>query len=341
MSIDLRSDTVTKPTEPMRRAMATADVGDDVYVEDPTALRLQERAAEILGKQAALFVPTGSMANQIALLAHCRPGDEVIVGHGAHTNVFESGAGGAFAGVQFVTVGTGGLFEAEEMEAVIRPRSVSTPVARSRLVEVENTHNLSGGRVFPQGNVVEIAERAHARGLSVHVDGARIWNAAVATGISPATLCAPADTVSACFSKGLGAPVGSVIAGTADLIAEARRFRRMLGGGMRQVGILCAAALYALDHHMDRLVDDHDHARALAEGIAGTTGFVCDPARVETNIVNFAVSTMEATKFSMNAAEHGVLVNPIGPRSLRAVTHLDVTRTDIERAIAAFRRASG
>jgi threonine aldolase len=242
-TVDLRSDTLTRPTEAMRRAMASADVGDDVYGEDPSAAALEARSAELLGKEAALFVPSGTMANQIALLLHCRPGDEVVVGRGAHLFYYEGGAGGAWAGVQFLEVGTTGLFTAEDVRAAVKPLAYWLP--RTRAVAVENTHNRSGGRVFPEADFAAIAEAARSKGLALHVDGARIWNAAVATGKTPAELTKHADTVSACFSKGLGAPVGSVIAGTGAHIDEARRFRRMLGGAMRQVGVLCAAATYA------------------------------------------------------------------------------------------------
>jgi len=338
MLVDLRSDTLTRPTEAMRRAMAQAEVGDDVYGEDPTAERLQERAAEVLGKEAALFVPSGTMANQIALLLHCRRGDEVIIGEGAHLFFYEGGAGGAWAGAQFVEVGAGGLFTADDMEAAIKPDAYY--LARTRLVCLENTHNRAGGRIFPQADVARVAERAHARGLAVHLDGARIWNAAVASGESPASLCAPADTVSACFSKGLGAPVGSVIASTRDHVEEARRLRRMLGGAMRQVGVLCAAALHALDHHVERLSEDHRHARILAEALAAARGLRCDPAGAETNIVIFDVLGGDAGPVVDGAAANGVLVSAIGPARVRAVTHLGVDRAGVERAAEVLARAA-
>lgn len=335
--VDLRSDTVTRPTDAMRKAMAEAEVGDDVYGEDPTARALEERAADVLGKEAALFVPSGSMANQIALHLHCRPGDEVVVGEGAHCFFFEGGAGGAFAGVQFVPVGRGGLFGVADLEAAVKPRVYY--LAQTRLVALENTHNMAGGRVFPQDEVLTIAARARELGLAVHLDGARLWNAAVASGRSEAELAAPADTVSACFSKGLGAPVGSVIAGRRDVIEQAKRYRRMMGGAMRQVGVLCAAALHALDHHRSRIGEDHETARRLAVGLSAA-GLGCEPGDVETNIVMFDVPT-DASEIVRRAAEGGVLLNAVGPRRVRAVTHLDVGPSDIDRAVEVLARAAG
>ncbi len=328
--IDLRSDTVTRPTLAMREAMARAEVGDDVYGEDPTVQRLQERVAALLGKEAALFVPTGTMANQIALLCHCERGDEVLVGEGAHCMLYESGAGSAWAGVNFAVVGRGGTFTAAECANAIKPAEYHFP--RTRLVALENTHNRGGGRVFPQVDAIAIAELAHARGLRVHLDGARIWNAAAATGQSPAVLAAPADSVSACFSKGLGAPTGSVICGTREFVARAHRFRKMLGGGMRQSGVLAAAGLYALDHHLPRIGDDHAHARLLAERLAVVDGIACHAHAVESNIVNFDLPGRDAARFAAIAARRGVRVNAIAPDRVRAVTHLDVSRTDVEAA---------
>ena len=336
--IDLRSDTLTMPTEAMRRAMAAAELGDDVYGEDPTVRRLEERAAEALGKESALYTPTGTMANQIALLVHCRPGDEVIVGEGAHVFFYEGGAGGAFAGVQFLEAGSGGLFTADELEGCIKPDYYF--LARTRLVAIENTHNRAGGRVFPQSDVEAIAQRAKARGMSVHLDGARIWNASVASDATPAALAAPADTVSACFSKGLGAPVGSVIAGSREHVDLARRYRRMLGGGMRQAGVIAAGALYALEHHVERLAEDHEHARVLARGLAGADGLRCDVAAVETNIVAFEVETGTADAFVARAESAGVLLHALGPKRIRAVTHLGIERDDIARAVTILSRVA-
>ena len=329
--VDLRSDTVTRPTAAMREAMARAEVGDDVYGEDPTVRRLQERAAELLGKEAALFVPSGTMANQIALLCHCERGDEVLAGEGSHCMAFESGAGSAWAGVSFCVVGRGGLFDVEQMQSAIKPREYHYP--RTRLLVLENTHNRAGGRVFPQRDVEALAQAARVHGLSVHIDGARIWNAAVASGRSPAELAAPADSVSACFSKGLGAPVGSVLAGSSALVARAQRFRKMLGGGMRQAGVLAAAALYALEHHVARLADDHAHARLLAEGLLRLPGVRCAASDVQTNIVNFELSGLPASRFVAEAGKHGVRLNAIGPQAVRAVTHLDVSRADVDTAL--------
>jgi threonine aldolase len=336
--VDLRSDTLTRPTGGMREAMARAEVGDDVYGEDPSVNRLQERAAELLGKEAALFVPTGTMANQIALLCHCERGDEVLAGEGAHCMLYESGAGSAWAGVSFSVVGRGGLFDAVQMLAAIKPGEYHYP--RTRLVALENTHNRAGGRVFPQADVVAIAEAARACGLLVHLDGARIWNAALATGHAPSVLAAPADTVSACFSKGLGAPAGSVLAGSRALYARAHRFRKMLGGGMRQAGVLAAAGLYALDHHRERLIEDHAHARMLADGLARIPGVTCDTERVETNIVNFELDAPQAARFASLAAAEGVKLNATGPQRLRAVTHLDIARADVLEAIERLTRAA-
>ena len=314
----------------MRDAMAQAPVGDDVWGEDPTVTRLQERAADLLGKPAALFVPSGTMANQIALLSHCDRADEVFVGEGNHCLFYESGAGQAWAGVSFTVVGHHGLFTAEQLVDTIRPRDQHFP--RPRLVAIENTHNRSGGRVFPQRDVEAIAETAHARSLSVHLDGARIWNASVATGCPPAALCAPVDSVCACFSKGLGAPVGSVLAGDTDFIARGHRYRKMLGGGMRQAGILAGACLHALDHHVERLADDHENARALGQALSVIDGLRCDPTQVETNIVVFEVQSTRATDFVARAADRGVKLVALNRSHVRAVTHLDVSAADIREA---------
>ncbi len=334
--IDLRSDTVTKPSPEMRRAMADAEVGDDVYGEDPTAHKLEARVAELLGKEAALFVPSGTMANQLALLLHCRAGDAVLVGEGTHCMVYETGAAAAWARVQFSIVGKGGLFSADEMEAAVDPLADYLP--RSRLVVLENTHNRGGGRVFPQAEVERIATRAHARGLFVHLDGARLWNAAAASGVALHTLAAHADTVSVCFSKGLGAPVGSALVGSRAHIVEARRFRKMLGGGMRQVGVLCAAALIALDQR-ERLHEDHALAQHLAKGLARDAGWSIDLSRVETNIVNITVADGGAPALSAKLRQAGLLVNAMDASTLRAVTHRDVSRADIDRALLVCRDA--
>ncbi len=342
MTIDLRSDTVTQPTPAMRRAMAEAPVGDDVYGEDPSARLLEERVAELLGKEAALFVPSGTMANQVALQLHCRPGEEAIIGENSHVFLYECGAAAAFGGVTLVPVGTGGLFDAAQMEAAIKEDHYY--LAPSRLVWVENTHNVAGGRVFPQDQIVALADRARARGLSLHLDGARIWNAGIATGLPLDVLAAPFDTVSACFSKGLGAPVGSVIAGPRELIeVRARRIRRMFGGAMRQVGLLCAAAHHALDHHLGRLATDHENAALLAHGLADVPGITCDASAVETNIVNFDVADVAggASAFVTRARAAGVLVGAIDEQRVRAVTHLDVSRAAVLEAVELLSGAVG
>ncbi len=338
MIVDLRSDTVTRPTAAMRRAMSEADVGDDIYREDPTARALEERAAAILGKETALFVPSGTMANQIALLLHCRPGDDVVIPRDAHARLYESGGASAWAGVQFTEAGDGGRLDVAALEAALHPPDYHCP--RSRLLALENTHNRAGGRVLPQEEVVRVVRRARELGLGAHLDGARIWNAAIATGLAPDVLAAPFDTVAACFSKGLGAPVGSVLAGSKALMSDALRIRKRLGGGMRQVGVLCAAALHALDHHRERLAEDHANARALASILSAIDGLVCDPARAETNIVIFDSLRVAPAELSARAKREGVLVSPFGGASVRAVTHLDVDRAGIARAADVLRASA-
>ncbi|MET0342053.1 MAG: GntG family PLP-dependent aldolase [Polyangiales bacterium] len=334
MQVDLRSDTVTRPTPAMRRAMADADVGDDVYGEDPTAQRLEEETAALLGKEAALFVPTGTMANQIALMLHCRPGDAVVVGAAAHCMAFESGAGAALAGVQFDVASERGLYDASELERALAKSGDLFP--RTRLVALENTHNRDGGAVWPSAQAHEVAALAHARGLPVHLDGARIWNAAIATGETPAALASYADTVSVCFSKGLGAPVGSAFAGSHAHVREARRFRKMLGGGMRQVGVLCAAARHALAHHRSRLAEDHALAAQLARSLSRLPGLVVHSP--ETNIVLVDLRTHAAPELVSRLREAGVLLNAVSPTRLRAVTHRDLSTADIDAASGVMAR---
>ncbi len=331
---DLRSDTVTRPTPAMRAAMAAADVGDDVYGEDPSVRALEERVAAVLGKESALFVPSGTMSNQIGLLVHTRPGDEVIIGEGSHCAFYESGAASAWAGVQFAIAGRGGLFTAEQALEVIKPPQDHFP--RTRLVVIENTHNRAGGRVFPQVEVLEIAAAARANGLGLHLDGARIWNASVATGLDVAELAAPFDTLSVCFSKGLGAPVGSAFVGSRDHVVAAHRFRKMLGGGMRQAGILAAGALHAVEQHRARLADDHAAARILADTLRGAPGIELAP--VETNIIVLTTQNLPAAELARRAAAAGVLMNATGKQTLRAVTHLDVDASQVKRAAEALRR---
>lgn len=329
--IDLRSDTVTRPTPAMREVMARAEVGDDVFGEDPSVRALEEEVAALVGKEAALFVTSGTMSNQLAIALQTRPGDEVIVGEGAHVVFYESGAGAALSGVQFTIAGSGGLFVAEEMEERIQAGPYWSP--RTSLVCVENTHNRAGGRIFPQHAADRIGELARSRGLAVHLDGARIWNAAAATGLSPVHLASPFDTVSVCFSKGLGAPVGSALCAPREMIERARRLRKMWGGGMRQSGILAAAALHALHNHRSRLVEDHEAARAFAERAARIDGARVDLARVETNIVNVDLDApLTGDGVALAAKGLGLLVNASGPRRIRVVTHLDAPRADVERA---------
>jgi threonine aldolase len=336
--IDLRSDTVTRPSPAMREAMARAEVGDDVFGDDPTIHALEAEVAALVGKEAALFVPSGTMSNQIAIALHTRPGDEVIVGEGAHVVFYESGAGAALSGVQFAVAGAGGLFDADAMEARIHPDDFHAP--RTSLVCVENTHNRAGGRVFPQADAIAIADRARKRGLAVHLDGARIWNASVATGLSPAELAAPFDTASVCFSKGLGAPVGSALCMPRALVPMARRFRKRFGGAMRQSGILAAGALYALRHNRERMKDDHENARQLAERIARAPGASVELSRVETNIVNVDLEAPRTGAAVVAAAkELGLLVNASGPRRIRVVTHLDASAADVLSAADLLARA--
>jgi threonine aldolase len=327
--IDLRSDTITRPTAAMREAMARAEVGDDVFGDDPTVHALEEEVARITGKEAALFVTSGTMGNQLAIATQTRPGDDVVVGEGAHPVHYEAAAGAALSGVQYTTAGRGGFFTADELEAAVQPRVYWAP--RTSLASIENTHNRSGGRVWPAAQARAVGERARALGLATHLDGARIWNASVASGLDVAAWCAPFDTVSVCFSKGLGAPVGSAFCGPKALVVEARRFRKRWGGGMRQAGILAAGALHALAHHRARLAEDHANARALAEKLARTPGMRVDLSAVETNLVNVDLD-VPADAVARRAGELGVLVNASAARRLRAVTHLDVSRADIDAA---------
>ena len=331
--IDLRSDTVTLPSPGMRQAMAAAPVGDDQYGEDPSVNRLQERIAELLGKEAALFVPSGTMANQIGLKILTRPGDDVVVGEEAHIVWHESGAAAANSGVQFTVVGRGGLFTATDLRTAYKPPGhiVFPPTT---LVTIENTHNRGGGVVFPQAEAVAICAAARELGLASYLDGARLFNAAAATGRSLAELAASFDLVSVALSKGLGCPVGSLIAGRHDDISRARRARRMLGGAMRQSGILAAAGLYALDHTLARLVEDHANARILAERLAGVQGVCLDLATVQSNIVIFRMEegAPDAATIVARAQETGVLVSAFAERTVRAVTHLDVSREQCRRA---------
>jgi threonine aldolase len=332
--IDLRSDTVTKPSRSMRDAMANAEVGDDVYGEDPTVIRLQERAAELTGKPAALFVPSGSMANQVAIGALTTAGDEVIGGEGAHCFLYEGGAGPRLNGVQFQLVGKGGGFTADDVRAAFKEDNHH--YAPTTLVAVENTHNRGGGFVWKLETIQAVTRTAHELGMKTHLDGARLFNAQVKTGVKAATWAAGFDTVSFCLSKGLGAPVGSLVCSTKETIVKVHRLRKMFGGGMRQAGILAAAGLYALEHNVDRLAEDHANAALLAERLANAKGFDIDPATVETNIVIFGLGTgaPDAETFVARAKEQGVFLNSVAARRVRAVTHLDVSRAQVEDAAA-------
>jgi threonine aldolase len=331
--IDLRSDTVTRPAPGMRRAMAEAPVGDDQYGEDPSVNRLQERIAELLGKEAALFVPSGTMANQIGLKLLTSPGDDVVVGEEPHIVWHEAGAAAANSGVQFTTVGKGGLFTAADFRAAFKPPGhiVYPPTT---VVAIENTHNRGGGVVFPQADAATIAAAARELGVRTYLDGARLFNAAAASGRTPAELAAPFDVVSVALSKGLGCPVGSLVAADRPTIARAIRIRRMFGGAMRQSGILAAAGLHALDHNLARLVDDHANARVLAERLAGLRSVELDLATVQTNIVIFHLrpGAPDAAAIVARAKELGVLVSAFAARTVRAVTHLDVGTEECRRA---------
>ena len=323
--IDLRSDTVTQPTTGMRAAMAAAEVGDDQFGEDPTINWLQERAAELLGKEAAVWLPTGTMANQVALRVLTRPGDDVIVAGEAHAVWYETGGSAANAGVQFTAIGQGGTFTADDLIAAIKPRGL--PVyPPTTLVEVENTHNRAGGVVFPHQDAIGVGAAARERGLASYLDGARLWNAAIAEARPVAELAAPFDLVAVSLSKGLGAPAGALLAGRADLVPPILRYRRMAGGAMRQVGFFAAAGLYALDHHIERLIEDHVNARVFAERLATSSRVRLDPATVQTNIVAFELAgdAPDAPTVVALARDRGVLVVALGPRGMRAVTHLDV-----------------
>ncbi|HEY5143193.1 MAG TPA: GntG family PLP-dependent aldolase [Solirubrobacteraceae bacterium] len=331
--IDLRSDTVTRPTDAMRLAMAQAPVGDDQFGEDPTVNLLQERVAALLAKEAALWAPTGHMANQLALKVFTHPGDEVVVGRETHAVWHETGAGAANAGVQFREIGSGGTFTADELVAAIKPRGhpIFPPTT---LVEVENTQNRAGGTVWDPAELVRVGAAAREHGLASYLDGARLLNAAVARGDDPAALAAPFDLVTIAMSKGLGAPAGSVLAGPADVIARMVRQRRMLGGALRQAGIVAAGGLHGLEHHVGRLAEDHANARVIGERIAQAPGVRIDLARLETNIVVFHLEegAPDAAAVVRRAGEQGVLVLAFAARTVRAVTHLDVDRAACERA---------
>ena len=339
--IDLRSDTVTKPTPEMRKAMAEAEVGDDVYREDPTVNRLEEKAAEIFGKAAALFVPTGTMGNTIGIKLHTNHGEEVICDARSHILDWELSMTAWFAGCLLRTIPTtDGILHWDVIKRYLR--SNGPHCAPTTLVEIENSHNMAGGTVYPQAVIDEICDGAHAAGLNVHMDGARIFNASVSAGMSVARITEKVDTVNFCLSKGLGAPVGSILVGPADKIAKGRMLRKRLGGGMRQAGILAAAGMIALVEMPKRLHEDHAHARLIAEGVANIKGIAIDAAKVATNIVIFDIAGTGKTgpEFSALLKSHGVLMNGIGGTLMRAVTHYDVSRADCKKAVEAVRRVA-
>jgi threonine aldolase len=332
--IDLRSDTVTRPSPGMRAAMAAAEVGDDVFGEDPTVRRLEERIAAMLGKESALFVPSGTMGNQLGVRVHCQAGDEFLCESNCHIIFYEQGAYAQLFGIAAQTVdGDHGVLQVEQLIGRIRPAN-NDHCVRTRLVCLENTHNRGAGRIQPYDTVAEICGWAADNDLARHLDGARLFNAVVATGIPAADWAGHFDTVSVCFSKGLGAPVGSALCGPADLIRQARRHRKALGGGMRQAGIIAAGALYALEHNIGRLAEDHANARILADTIRRTPGLRLDPENIDTNIVIFEVDQElgTAAAFSARLRDEGVWMNATGPQRLRAVTHLDVSQQQVQRA---------
>jgi len=339
-AIDLRSDTVTQPSAAMRRAMAEAPVGDDQYGEDPSINRLQDEVAELLGTEAALFLPSGTMANQVALRTLTRPGDDVLVPFDAHVVLHETGAAAANSGVQFTAIGTGGAYTSDDVAAAVKPAG-HIVLPPTTLLVAENTHNRAGGVVFPLDRLTAAVSAARERGLATYLDGARLLNASVATGTPAARLAAGFDLVALSLSKGLGAPVGSLLAGARDVVARAHRYRRMSGGAMRQAGIVAAAGSYALATNVTRLADDHLNARLLAEELLRGDDVEVDLAMVQTNIVVFRLversGVPDAATFVERCRERGVLVNAFGPRTVRAVTHLDVTADDCRAAAKVMR----
>ena len=336
--IDLRSDTITQPDDAMREVMAHAVVGDDVLGDDPTVRELEQRTAALLGKEAAVFVPSGTMANQLAIRSLTRPGDAILLDANAHIYCYEAGAPAALAGVQVSLLdGARGQFTAAQLEAALPPRD--DHFAPPSLVCIENTHNRGGGSVWPLEQIESVTAAARGHGLSLHLDGARLWNASVASGVSEAEYASHFDTVSVCFSKGLGAPVGSILAGTADVIAKARFYRKQQGGAMRQVGIIAAAARHALEHNRSRLADDHANGRALANGLAKLPGLEVDAAGVETNMVFIGTGDRDAGALAKRLEELGVRLLDTGPHTLRAVTNLTVSAEEVGQTLTAFEQA--
>jgi threonine aldolase len=337
--LDFRSDTVTKPTPDMRAAMAQAEVGDDVFGDDPSVIRLQEKIAAILGKEAALFVPSGTMSNLICVRLHCRPGEELICEAGCHIHSFEQAGYAQINGVAAQPiVGEHGIIRLDQVESL--PWADNPHFPRTRLLCLENTHNRGGGRIQPYQIVESLCGWARQHGLRTHLDGARLFNAVVATGIEAVGWTQHFDTVSVCFSKGLGAPVGSALAGPRELVREAVRHRKVFGGGMRQAGVLAAAAIYALDHHVDRLAEDHANARRLAAGIGQIERLQVTSTTFDTNLLYFRVdpSWMTAAALASRLAEHGLLMVATGRDTIRAVTHLDVSESDVDRAIEILKK---
>ena len=341
IDVDLYSDTVTRPTRAMREFMCEAEVGDEQKFEDPTVNTLQETVAELLGKEAALFLPSGTMCNEIALRVHCRPGDEMLAHRTAHPIHFEGGGPAALAGVNVSALdGARGQYEADAVRAAIRPESRYMP--RSRLVWVEQTSNLGGGSVWPLARIAAVTDAGRQHGLRTHLDGARLMNAVVASGIAARDYAAPFDSVWIDFTKGLGAPVGAALAGSRDFIADAWRLKQQMGGAMRQAGIIAAGGLFALRHHVKRLAEDHANARRLADGLAALPGIMLEPSTVETNIVIFELSApLDATAAVAALLARGVRMGAMGARTIRAVTHLDVNPEQVERALAAARAVFG
>ena len=340
--IDLRSDTVTKPTQEMRRAIYEADVGDDVFGEDPTVNRLQGRVAELLGKERAIWVASGTMGNLLSVKSLTEPGDEVIVEAESHVFMYEAAGAAAFSGVQLRTIpGKRGAITREQVQSAIRPQDFHQP--KSSLVVIENTHNRAGGAIIPIDEIKRIRKFCLDSGLKMHMDGARLLNAAVASGTSAREYAKHFDTVTICFSKGLGAPMGSMIAGDGGVIDRVRRFRKMVGGGQRQVGIAAGAAIWALEHHVGRLADDHKNARRLAEALSEMPGISLDPDEVETNIVIFEIDgeKRKPVDIVVEMGKRGILMLPFGETKIRCVTHLDVTADDIEETVGAFRAVFG
>jgi len=336
---DLRSDTVTRPTAAMREAIARAPVGDDVFGDDPTVNALQEHAAALFAKEAALFVPSGTMANQVAVRTHTEPGDEIIVEAESHIFLYEGGGFAALSGVSARCVGAEkGIMKAEDVEAAIRPPGGLSHFPNSSMVAIENTANRGGGTIYPLERIEAIADVAKSHSMALHLDGARVFNAAVGLGVEVSRIAAPFDSISCCLSKGLGAPVGSLLIGSRAFVDRAHRFRKMFGGGMRQAGVLAAAGLYALEHHVERMADDHARARRLAEEVGAMAGISVDLATVQTNMayIDVAQTGIDAHEFCDRLAERGALLHAVSASRLRAVTHLDVDDEAVGATIAAF-----